>query len=97
MKLSNQINNAQKDLGGETKNIYATSIQNFMEEVKKDFTNKPAKRKIKEPDNVKGSPDEVRAWCQRITLFFQSNNISKEWERIKMALGKIKGEKDNQA
>ena len=32
-----------------------------------------------------------------MTLFFQSNNISKEWERIKMALGKIKGEKDNQA
>jgi len=30
-------------------------------------------------------------------LFFQSNDISKEWERIKMALGKIKGEKDNWA
>jgi len=49
-----------------------------MEEVKKDFTNKPAKRKIKEPDNVKGSPDEVRAWCQRMILFFQSNDILKE-------------------
>jgi len=31
-----------------------------------------------------------------MTLFFQSNNISKEWERIKIALGKIKGRKDNQ-
>jgi len=32
-----------------------------------------------------------------MTLFFQSNDISKEWERIEMALGKIKEEKDNQA
>jgi len=30
-------------------------------------------------------------------LFFQSNDISKEWERIEMALGKIKGGKDNRA
>jgi len=30
-----------------------------------------------------------------MTLFFQSNNISKEWERIKIALGKIKEEKEN--
>jgi len=49
-----------------------------MEEVKKDFADKPAKRKMKEPNNFKGSPDEVRAWCQRMTLFFQSNDISKE-------------------
>jgi len=32
-----------------------------------------------------------------MTLFFQSNDISKEWKRIKMALGKIKEGKDNQA
>jgi len=30
-----------------------------------------------------------------MTLFFQSNNISKEWERIKIALEKIKEGKDN--
>jgi len=30
-------------------------------------------------------------------LFFQSNDILKEWERIEIALGKIKGGKDNQA
>jgi len=28
-----------------------------------------------------------------MTLFFQSNNISKEWERIKIALGKSKEER----
>jgi len=93
----NSLSNAWKDLGKEAKDAYATSIQNFMEEVKKDFADKPARRKMKEPDDFKGSPDEVRAWCQRMTLFFQSNNISKEWKRIEMALGKIKGEKDNQA
>jgi len=32
-----------------------------------------------------------------MTLFFQSNDISKKWERIEIALGKIKGGKDNWA
>ena len=36
------------------------SIQNFIKEVKKDFFNKPAKKKIKEPDNFEGSPDKVK-------------------------------------
>jgi len=52
---------------------------------------------MKEPNDFEENPDEVRAWCQRITLFFQSNDISKEWERIKIALGKIKGGKNNWA
>jgi len=30
-------------------------------------------------------------------LFFQSNDISTEWERIEIALGKIKKGKENQA
>jgi len=50
---------------------------------------------MKEPNNFEGNPDKVRAWCRRMTLFFQSNNI--EWERIEIALGKIKEEKENQA
>jgi len=74
----NSLSNAWKDLGKETKDVYATSIQNFMEEVKRDFADKPTKRKTKEPDDFEGSLDKVRAWCQRMTLFFQSNNISKE-------------------
>jgi len=74
----NSLANTWKDLGKKTKNIYATSIQNFMEEIKKDFTDKPAKRRAKEPDDFEGSLDKVKAWCQRIILFFQSNNISKE-------------------
>ena len=78
-----------------TKNIYAMSVQSFVEEIKKDFVDKPAKRKAKEPNDFKGSPDKVKAWCWRMTLFFQSNDISKEWERIKMALEKIKGGKNN--
>jgi len=72
------------------------NIQTFIEEVRKDFADKPAKQRTKEPDNFGGNPDEVRAWCQRMILFFQSNNISKKWEKIEMALGKIKGGKDNQ-
>jgi len=49
-----------------------------VEEIKKDFADKPVKRRIKEPNDFEGNPDKVRAWCQRITLFFQSNDISKE-------------------
>jgi len=93
----NSLANAWNKLGGETKNDYATSIQTFIEEIKKDFADKPTKRRMKEPDDFEGSPDEVKAWCQRMMLFFQSNDISKEWERIKIALGKIKGEKENWA
>jgi len=75
--------------------ISTTSIQNFVEEVKKDFTDKPTKRQMKELDNFEGNPDKVRAWYWRMMLFFQSNNILKEWERVKIALGKIKGGKDD--
>jgi len=93
----NSISKAWTDLKDETKEVYATNVQTFIEEVRKDFTNKPAKRRTKEPNDFEGNPDEVRAWCQRMTLFFQSNDIFKKWERIEMALGKIKGEKDNRA
>jgi len=93
----NPLSNVWKDLKTETKDVYMTSVQNFIEEVKKDFADKPTKRQMKEPDDFKGSPDEVRAWCRRMSLFFQSNDISKEWERIEMALGKIKGGKDKRA
>ena len=68
-----------------------------MEEIKKDFADKLTKRRMKEPDDFKGGPDKVKAWCQRMILFFQSNNISREWERIEIALGKIKGGKENRA
>jgi len=47
-----------------------------MEEVKKDFADKPAKWRMKEPDDFEKDPDEVKAW--RMTLFFQSNDILKE-------------------
>ena len=49
---------------------------------------------MKEPNDFEGN---LRAWYKRIMLFFQSNGISKKWKRIKIALGKIKGEKNSQA
>jgi len=93
----NSISKAWMNLKAKKKEVYATNVQTFIEEVRKDFTDKPAKNKMKEPDDFEGSLDEVRAWCRRMTLFFQSNGISKEWERIEMTLGKIKGGKDSQA
>ena len=91
----NFISEAWTSLKAETKEVYAVNVQTFIEEVRKDFTNKLAKWRIKEPNDFKGNPDEVKAWYQRMMLFFQSNDISKEWERIEMALGKIKEGKDN--
>ena len=74
----NSLADAWKDLGKKTKNICATSVQSFVEEIKKDFVDKPAKRRAKEPDNFERSLDKVMAWCQKMMLFFQSNDISKE-------------------
>jgi len=51
----NSLSNAWKGLGKEAKDAYATSIQNFVKEVKKDFTDKLAKRRMKEPNNFKGN------------------------------------------
>jgi len=51
----NFLSNAWKDLGKEAKDAYATIIQNFVEEVKKDFTDKLAKRRIKEPNDFEGN------------------------------------------
>jgi len=74
----NSISEAWTNLKAETKEVYATNVQTFIEEVRKDFADKPTKRRMKEPDNFKGNPDKVRAWCRKMTLFFQSNNISKK-------------------
>jgi len=74
----NSLANTWNKLEGETKNNYATSIQIFVKEIKKNFVDKPTKRRTKEPNDFEGSSDEVKAWCQRMTLFFQSNDISKE-------------------
>jgi len=40
----NSLSNAWKDLESKTKEVYVTSIQTFIEEVKKDFADKLAKR-----------------------------------------------------
>jgi len=57
------ISKAWMNLKAETKEVYATNVQTFIEEVKKDFADKPAKRRTKEPDDFEENPDEVRAWC----------------------------------
>jgi len=72
------ISDAWMNLKAKTKEVYMTNVQNFIEEVKKDFTDKLAKQRMKEPNDFEGNPDKVRAWCRRMTLFFQSNDISKE-------------------
>lgn len=46
------------------------------------------REKMKEPDNYNGSLEEVNIWYQRMTMFFQSDNIENDWERIKITLEK---------
>jgi len=59
----NSISKAWTDLKDETKEVYTMNVQTFIEEVRKDFTNKLAKQRTKEPDDFKGNPNKVRAWC----------------------------------
>ena len=35
---------------------------------------------MKEPDNYEGNPKTVNAWYKHMTMYFQSNNISSNWE-----------------
>jgi len=37
------------------------NVQTFIEEVRKDFADKPAKRRTKEPNDFEGNPNKVRA------------------------------------
>jgi len=55
----NSISKAWTDLKDKTKEFYATNVQTFIEEVRKDFTDKPAKQRTKEPNDFEGSPGEV--------------------------------------
>ena len=52
---------------------------------------------MKEPDDYEGDSETVNAWHRYITMYFQSNNISSNWEQIEIALEKIKKRKDNHA
>jgi len=56
----NSLSDTWKDLGSEAKDAYAASVQNFIEEVKKDFADKLAKRRMKEPNDFKRSLDKVK-------------------------------------
>jgi len=59
----NSISEVWTNLKAETKEVYATNIQTFIGEVRKNFADKPTKRQMKEPDDFEGNPDEIRAWC----------------------------------
>ena len=52
---------------------------------------------MKEPDDYEGDPETVNAWRRYITMYFQSNNTSSNWEQIEITLRKIKKGKDNYA
>jgi len=56
----NSLSDTWKDLRSEAKDAYAASVQNFIEEVKKDFADKLAKRRMKELNDFKGSLDKVK-------------------------------------
>ena len=86
-------NNLSKD----ERNGLAAAIQNLFKATKKDLSMGQTTKKAKELDDFEGNLEDVNAWCQRITMYFQSNGIKNEWEQIEIALGKIRKEKDNRA
>jgi len=63
----------------------------------KELNKNKGKRRMKEPDDYEGDSETVNAWHRYITMYFQSNNISSNWEQIEIALEKIKKRKDNHA
>jgi len=65
--------------------------------VEKELNKDKGKRRIKEPDDYEGDPETVNAWRRYITMYFQSNNTSSNWEQIEITLRKIKKGKDNYA
>jgi len=79
------------------KNEHLWNIQFFFRSAGKKLNKDKGKRRMKEPDNYEGNPETVNAWYKHMTMYFQSNNISSNWEWIEIALGKIKKEKDNHA
>jgi len=65
--------------------------------VEKELNKDKGKRRMKEPDDYEGDPETVNAWRRYITMYFQSNNTSSNWEQIEITLRKIKKGKDNYA
>jgi len=85
------------NLSEDERNGLAAAIQKLFKATKKDLSMGQTTRKAKEPDDFEGNPEDVNAWCQCMTMYFQSNGIKNEWERIEIALGKIRKGKDNRA
>jgi len=85
------------NLSENERNGLAAAIQNLFKATKKDLSMEQTTRKAKEPDDFEGNPEDVNAWCRRMTMYFQSNGIKNKWEQIEIALGKIRKGKDNRA
>jgi hypothetical protein len=88
-----------RDLNDDERTVQVQNVQNFIEAVKAELKTppKPKKLKIPIPDDYHGDPAEVGAWCRRMTLYFQSEGIEDETDRITYALGKITKGKENRA
>src|SRR5262249_51326541 len=80
------------------KTTAATQIQTLVNEIKKEFApEKEEKIKVEAPDNFEGASAEVGSWCRRMTLYFRNKRITKEWDKINVALSKVKKGKENRA
>jgi len=72
------------------------SIQEFVEEVKKELQPKTRLR-TEPPKDFEENSDDIANWYRRMMLYFNNQNIDSEWEKIEFALSKIIGERENQA
>jgi hypothetical protein len=76
----------------------AEAVGEFVTAVKKEIE-PDRKRKIlvSAPDDFKGEPELISAWCRRMTMYFQDNGITNSYERMTVALSKVKKGKDGRA
>ncbi|KAJ3574916.1 hypothetical protein NP233_g1446 [Leucocoprinus birnbaumii] len=89
------------EMSEEQKAVAATQVATFVDAVKQELvqtlTSKKKKEKIDMPDDFEGDASLVSAWCRRMTLYFFARDIENEFERIAIALGKIKKGKEDRA
>ena len=80
----------------EKKEELTSSVQDFVKEIKKDVCPK-TKLKTEPPKDFEGNSDDIANWCRRMTLYFNNQGVNNEWEKIKFALSKITGGRENRA
>jgi hypothetical protein len=96
--LSGGLYNRWNGFSDAQRQSVAEAVGEFVTAVKKEME-PDRKRKIlvSAPDDFEGEPELISAWCRRMTMYFQDNGITNSYERMTVALSKVKKGKDGRA